>query len=335
VEEQLGMLNWRKLLVLLVACSIFGLVGCAKETVKEIEAKATQAQEKKGDKPKPDKPKVEKPVIVNIIDPNTKAIIKSFTPKDYGFENDNAKYKAELSKWAKELARGTKDTPGYDKRMILDRIDENGQVTKGTPQTILDENELIEKLLQASRKGGEVEIPLYTTASGYKIEDVPTLDEVVVASFTTRFNGNVAGRSKNIQLSAEAINNIILGEQDSFSYNTTVGPRTAERGYQPAPEIIDGKLVDGIGGGICQTSSTLFNAIDQVPISYIERHYHSLDVGYVPKGRDATVSYGGKDFRFKNTTGVPLLLKAVYKKGSLTIEVRTSKMYKSMMKKPV
>lgn len=329
------MLNWRNLLLLLVAGSLFGLVGCGEKKVKEKEAIATEVHEKKGEQPKEVDKKIEKPVIVNIIDPTTKDVVKSFTPKDYGYGKDNNQYKAELRKWAKELARGTKETPGYDKRMILDRIDANGQVIKGTPQTILDEDELTERVIQASAKGGDVEIPLYTTASGYKMEDVPSLNEVVVASYTTRFNGNVAGRSKNIQLSAAAINNVILGVGDSFSFNTTVGPRTEETGYQPAPEIINGELVDGIGGGICQTSSTLFNAIDQLPVSYIERHNHSLDVGYVPIGRDATVSYGGLDFRLKNTTGVPLLLKAIYKKGSLTIEVRTSKMYKSMMKKPV
>jgi vancomycin resistance protein YoaR len=329
------MLKRRKLLLLLVAGSLFGMVGCAKETVMEKEVKATETQQKKADKTKVAEKKAEIPVIVNIIDPNNKTIIKSFTPKDYGFGKDNDQYKAQLHKWAKELARGTKDTPGYDKRMILDKIDANGQVIKGAPQTILDESELTEKLFQVSAKGGDVEIPLYTTASGYKMEDVSSLDDVVVASFTTRFNGNVAGRSKNIQLSAEALNNVILGDGDSFSFNSTVGPRTVEAGYQPAPEIINGELVDGIGGGICQTSSTLFNAIDQLPVSYIERHNHSLNVGYVPVGRDATVSYGGLDFRFKNTTGVPLMLKAIYKKGALTFEIRTSKMYKSMMKKSV
>lgn len=329
------MLKRRRLLLLLVAGSLFGLVGCAEEKVIEKKVQATEVEQKKAEQPKAVEKKVEKPVIVTIIDPTTKNIIKTFTPKDYGFGTNNEKYKVEISKWVKELARGTKDIPGYDKRMVLDRLDANGQVIKGTPQTILDESELMEKLLQASAKGGDVEVPLYTTASGYKMEDVATLDAVVVASFTTRFNGNVAGRSKNIALSAEALNNVILGNQDSFSFNTTVGPRTAETGYQPAPELIDGELVDGIGGGICQTSSTLFNAIDQLPVSYIERHNHSIDVGYVPKGRDATVSYGGKDFRFKNTSGVPLLVKTIYKKGSLTIEVRTSKEYKSMMKKSV
>ena len=74
------------------------------------------------------------------------------------------------------------------------------------------------------------------------------------------------------------------------------------------------KGCDGHWGGICQTSSTLFNAVDQIPVKFVERHHHSLDVGYVPKGRDATVSYGGLDFRFQNTTDVPFLIKASYSK---------------------
>lgn len=83
----------------------------------------------------------------------------------------------------------------------------------------------------------------------------------------------------------------------------------------------------GIGGGICQTSSTLFNAVDQIPINYVERHHHSLDVGYVPKGRDATVSYGSLDFRFQNTNDVPFLIKATYGNDFLTIEIRTAEKY--------
>jgi vancomycin resistance protein YoaR len=186
-----------------------------------------------------------------------------------------------------------------------------------------------------SEKGGNVELPLYVNASGYQAEEASQLDDVVVASYTTHFNSGTVGRTKNIELSAQAINNVILGTNDSFSYNTTVGPSDAEHGYQKAPEINYGKLVEGYGGGICQTSSTLYNAIDQLAVQYIEKHHHSLTVGYVPQGRDATVSYGGKDFRFKNTTGVPLILKAIVNGGSITVEVRTSKTYQSQLKKRI
>ena len=96
-----------------------------------------------------------------------------------------------------------------------------------------------------------------------------------------------------------------------------VGERTEARGYQPAYEIINKELVMGIGGGICQTSSTLFNAVDQIGIRITERHHHSLNIGYVPTGRDATVSYGTLDFKFQNTSGIPFLIKTNYRIRSM------------------
>jgi vancomycin resistance protein YoaR len=317
--------------------SLVGMAGCAEKTEKEkaVEEKVTEPQQKPSQTPPKEPPKEEepKPIMVNVIDPNTKSIIKSFLPVEMGFGTNNETYKNELEKWAKDLARGTETTTGYDQRMVLDKIDANGQIIKGKPRIILEESELVEKVITASAMGGDVELPLYVTESGYKPEDVDQLGEVVVATFTTRFNSGVVGRSKNIELSAEAINNIIVGTGDIFSFNTTVGPSDAAHGYQKAKEIVNKKLVDGIGGGICQTSSTLFNAVDQLGVSYIEWHHHSLSVGYVPAGRDATVSFGGPDFQFQNTTGAPFIIKSIYKKGTLTIEVRTSAAYQSLMAK--
>ncbi|WP_371932022.1 VanW family protein [Mesobacillus subterraneus] len=233
------------------------------------------------------------------------------------------------------MARGGGTTTGYDQRMIPDKLGPDGQVIKGTPLIILEEAELVESIILASEKGGNVELPLYVTASAYEFNDAAQLGEVIVGKYTTYFNAGVAGRTKNIELSAEAINNVILGVGDVFSFNTTVGPSDEAHGYQPAEEIVNKKLVMGIGGGICQTSSTLYNAVDVLGVGYVEKHHHSLSVGYVPEGRDATVSYGGKDFKFENTTGVPLLLKAIIGKGTLTVEVRTSKVYEAQMKKGI
>lgn len=331
--------------VLLIAVFI-GLAGCSQQSSKTDETDIKTAEQ--GDKVEKEKEKVNEekeqvaqeqekpePVIVNIIEPTTQEIVKSLTPIEMGFGTDDEKYRAELEKWAREMARGTETTPGYDTRMIPDKLGQDGKVIKGSPLIILEEAELVENIINASAKGGDVELPLYVTASGYEENDAAKLNEVVVGKYTTYFNAGVAGRTKNIELSAEAINNIILGVGDVFSFNTTVGPSDEAHGYQPAEEIVNKKLVMGIGGGICQTSSTLFNAVDSLGVGYVEKHHHSLSVGYVPKGRDATVSYGGKDFRFENTTGVPLLLKAVMGNGSLTIEVRTSKEYQTQMKKGV
>lgn len=323
----------------LLVCSLIGLTGCATEAVEEqkedVPEENTQIEQEEEteiiqiDEPAP------VPVHVNIVDPITNEVLRTIVPETLGFGTDNENYQAELAEWAKMLARGTDSEPGYDQRNIPDRIDENGKIIKGSPMVVLEEEELVEKILKASKEGGSIELPLYITESGYKEEDVNNLGEVVVASYTTYFNRGVVGRNKNIELSAKAIDNVILGVGDHFSFNDTVGPSDAEHGYQPAQEIVNKELVMGIGGGICQTSSTLFNAVDKVGVDYVEWHHHSLSVGYVPEGRDATVSYGGKDFRFLNTSGVPILLNAVYGDGTLTVEVKTSKEYAEVMKQGV
>ncbi len=333
--------------LLLIVCFI-GLAGCSgkvagdNELVKKTAEKAKEDEEKSKEEAKAEEQAKEeekkeevKPVVVNVIDPNTKAVLKTFSPAEMGFGGEDEKYKAELAQWAKEIARGTDAKQGYDQRMTLDKLGPDGKIIKGQPEIILEESELVQRIIDSSVSGGDVELPLYVSESGYDPADVPYLGEVVVASYTTRFNSGVAGRTKNIELSAEAINNIILGVGDHFSFNTTVGPSDEAHGYQPAEEAINGKLVMGIGGGICQTSSTLFNAVDKVGVSYVEKHHHSVTVGYVPKGRDATVSYGGKDFRFENTTGIPLLVKANFGNGVLTIEIRTAKKYEGLLKKAV
>lgn len=271
-----------------------------------------------------DERKLEKelPITVDVIDPFTKEVIRSFVPRELEIEEED--FLKELRDWAREMARGNGETKGYDQRMVLDKVGADGQIIKGKPQVILDEKALVERVIEGFENGGTVELPLMVKESQYALDEVSTLDEVVVAAYTTYFDSSVTGRAKNIELSAAAINNIILGVDDIFSFNEVVGPRTVETGYQKAMEIVNKELVEGIGGGICQTSSTLFNAIDQVGVNYIEWHHHSISIGYVPVGRDATVSYGGLDFRFQNKQDVPLLIKAYVNGGSITVEIRTS-----------
>ena len=315
-----------------VICTI-GLAGCQGKSEKEqvLEEKVNELEQQIEEMKKPvTSEKEEAPeeeMVVNIIDPNTLEIIQTLSPQDLGFSENVDTYKKYIEQLAKELARGKEEKSGYDNRMVLDRLDENGQIIKGSPLVVLKESELVEKVLAASATGGDVEMPLYVTESGYNLEEISHIEEVVVASYTTYFNPNDTGRNKNIELSAKAINNVIVGRDDIFSFNTMVGPRDEANGYQPAPEIINKKLVMGIGGGICQTSSTLFNAVDQVSVKIVERHHHSLNIGYVPEGRDATVSYGGLDFRFQNTSNAPFIIKAIYGNGFLTVEVRTSAKY--------
>ncbi|TSI09675.1 VanW family protein [Lysinibacillus sp. BW-2-10] len=269
---------------------------------------------------------------IQIIDPLTNRVVKTIIPNDYQLVTNMENFKKEIEIWVRDFARGSNTPHGFNKPLLLDRIDENGNIIKGRPMITIDEPQLVENILQQSFTGGKVDLPIIFTESDYKQEDVPFLDEVTLSSFTTIFNGANFGRSKNIELSAIAIHNIIVGVGDVFSFNLVVGPREVATGYQVAPEIVKGKLVKGIGGGICQTSSTLFNAVDFLDVKTIERHHHSRTVGYVPEGRDATVSFGGLDYRFQNTTGIPFLIKTIYRKGSITVMITTSREYANILK---
>ena len=310
------------------------MVGCQNQTT-QGKASPPVDSERKTAKPKIIASYIQErePGAVHIVDPNTSEIILTILPHELGYELDTELYRKEIELLAKKLARGTAGKPGYDRRMLLDRLDEQGRIVKGSPLILLKESDLVESIMAASAVGGTVELPIVVSESGYNPAEILLMNETVVASYTTYFNQTDANRNKNIELSAKAIHNVIVGNGDHFSFNTVVGPRDEASGYRPAPEIINGELVMGIGGGVCQTSSTLFNAVDQMPVTYVEWHHHSREIGYVPKGKDATVSYGGLDFRFRNTTGVPFLIKAIYGDSFLTIEIRTAEKYRETFAK--
>lgn len=123
-------------------------------------------------------------------------------------------------------------------------------------------------------------------------------------------NENDRNRGENIRLATKKIHNTLLGPGDVFSFNGVVGPRTAEAGYKVAHVYAAGEVVDDIGGGICQVSSTLYNAVLYAGLETVERWNHIFTVGYVPLGMDATVSYGSLDFKFRNSTPWPIRIEA-------------------------
>jgi len=142
-----------------------------------------------------------------------------------------------------------------------------------------------------------------------------------LATYTTYYNVNEVQRTENVRLSAEFINNTILMPGQEFSYNNTVGERSTDRGFKVAKVYQGGQVVDGLGGGICQTSSTLYNAVLYADLEVIERKNHSLSVAYVPLGRDATVSYGTVDFKFKNHKKTPIKIETAVSNGTLTVKI--------------
>lgn len=133
--------------------------------------------------------------------------------------------------------------------------------------------------------------------------------ETQISTFSTKILDNSTGRLTNIRITCGILNETILNPGDTFSFNNIVGKPTAERGYQEAKIIINHKSEMGLGGGNCQVSSTLYNAVLNIPtLAVIERSEHGKEVGYVPKGKDAAVSYGSLDFKFRNDNNYKIKL---------------------------
>src|SRR5258708_514120 len=122
-----------------------------------------------------------------------------------------------------------------------------------------------------------------------------------VSSFKTHYSER-GNRARNIIVACSHINGTVLKPGDRFSYNKIVGPRDEESGFKMAPVIIKGRLKPGMGGGVCQVSTTLYNAVLTADLKIVRREHHAFPVHYVPPGRDATVAYGDKDFQFENNT---------------------------------
>src|SRR5439155_24386156 len=129
-----------------------------------------------------------------------------------------------------------------------------------------------------------------------------------LATYSTALGGSSSNRRHNIRVACQAIDGTVLLPGDVFSYNNVVGPRSERAGFRTAPVIIRGELVPGTGGGICQVSSTLYNAALLADLKIVRRSHHQFPVHYVPPGRDATVAYGSLDLRFANSLSEPIAL---------------------------
>lgn len=148
----------------------------------------------------------------------------------------------------------------------------------------------------------------------------PAGNLALISSCTTKYREN-QDRALNIHVAANRINGVTLAPGQAFSYSLTILPRTVENGYGPGNVISGDTYVKGIGGGICQVSSTLNGAVLRAGIVPIERHAHSHDVGYLPVGMDATVSGTALDYKFVNTLAYPVTIAATANGGVLTVSL--------------
>lgn len=146
-----------------------------------------------------------------------------------------------------------------------------------------------------------------------------------IGSFTTKILDQDENRLNNIKIASQKMDYKKLGPGEVFSFNGIVGVRNEAKGYEEAPIIIQTeegpKKKDGVGGGVCQLSTTIYNAAEKAGMEITERHMHSKNIGYVPEGQDATVSYGSVDLKFKNTRNHPIMLRVSMTQNTLTVRI--------------
>lgn len=142
------------------------------------------------------------------------------------------------------------------------------------------------------------------------------------ASYSSQYVNN-ANRTKNLTIASKAIDGIIIQPGETFSFNKVVGPRTEAKGYKPAPIFAGEGTQDGVGGGICQVASTMFNCALKANVKITERHQHSQRVAYVPLGRDAAIYWGSQDFKWTNNTKYPIKIRMSVSNGTISCKFYT------------
>ena len=177
------------------------------------------------------------------------------------------------------------------------------------------------KLLEEDKE--EYSIPLKITIADKTVNDLgEDAFPNVLGTFTTRYDASNKNRSNNISLASEKIDGTVIMPGETFSYNQTVGKRTIDAGYKEAGAYAGGKVVQEVGGGICQVSSTLYNAVLYANLEIVDRSNHYFETSYVDPGRDATVSWGSVDFKFKNNRKYPIKIEAISKNGVTKMSIK-------------
>jgi vancomycin resistance protein YoaR len=187
-----------------------------------------------------------------------------------------------------------------------------------------DAEDLATRLTGVLGPGGErrAELTMHRVEADITTEDAQAMGIVDrLATFTTEYASSNKPRVNNIHTLADSLNGTLIPPGGTFSFNETIGERTAAKGYQEAPAIVGGKLVPQLGGGICQVGTTIFNTVFFSGLPVVERKNHSQYISHYPTGRDATVSWGGPDFKFANDTPNWVLVAVSYTNSSITISL--------------
>ena len=215
------------------------------------------------------------------------------------------------------------ETPPVDATV---EVNDDGtvSVTESSSGNVLDMPVLLEELDDAASGGGGLRtifVALTPAFPKLSTADVESMGLAALGSqFVTYFDPRNESRANNIALAAKLVDGSVVEPGGTFSLNAAMGPRTANRGFDYAPVIAaDNVLRQGVGGGICQYATTLFNAVFFAGLPVVERQAHSLYISHYPIGRDATVAWGAIDFKFRNDTASSIMIRSWIDGGALTV----------------
>lgn len=227
---------------------------------------------------------------------------------------DSEKMKKEIEKIADKLDKDPKDA--------TIKIDGSIKTTKSSDGIKLNISKTLSNLTESidNKKKETIPLVMEKKEASVKTEDVESIN-TKLADYTTSFEKSNSQRSHNVEKSANVTSDILLMPGQVFSYNEHTGKTNSKNGYQEAPVIIGGKLERSAGGGVCQTSSTIFNTALLSGMDIVNVTNHSSSLTYVPLGRDATVNDEGLDFKFKNPFNHPIYIKNTIKDKKLTCTI--------------
>lgn len=195
-------------------------------------------------------------------------------------------------------------------------------VKKGEEGVKINRDEFRKAIYDAIKPNVDVtvKVPIESVTPEITSDELSRIDGII-GTYRTNFSPNVEGRNENIRLSAQYMNNYLLMPGEVFSYNKVTRLKTVSNGYKNATVIVNGEIEEGLGGGVCQVSSTLYNSVLYSGLEIVQRRPHSIPSSYVNYGRDAVVSDNAIDFKFKNNYDFPVYLKTYVGSSSVTVTI--------------
>lgn len=216
------------------------------------------------------------------------------------------------------------EDPPVDAEIVPADNGKGYSVTPSADGTLVEWPALLASMTRVAVEDGARYVPVPTTTVHPRLTTLDAQDlheRREMASFTTYFSPTSVARVNNIRQVAQILDGYVVRPGETFSFNQAVGPRTRAAGFDEAPVIRDGVLTPGVGGGICQVSTTLFNAVFFAGLPVVERKPHSFYIDHYPVGRDATVSYDATDLRFRNDSDTVVLLSISTSPRSVTVSL--------------